>query len=367
MIKFLDLSAINNEFKNDFLENVQNIYSTEYWINGNSVTKFENQFANYIGSKFAVGTSNGLDALRLSLILKGIKEGDEVLVPSFTFIATWLAVTSLGAIPVPIDVSNEDLNINPSLIEKSINSKTKAIIPVHMFGRPCDIENINNISSKNNLCVIEDCAQAHGAIYKNKKIGDSSNLCAWSFYPGKNLGALGDAGAITCSRNEEFKILKAISNYGSNEKYIHFIKGLNTRLDSLQALFLSKKLIKLDEHNSARKKQASIYFSLLSDIDDIKLLPEDTNETKSAWHLFPIRIEERDKLKEFLRKNNIETLIHYPIALKDQKAFQDFDFSKYSTTIGDNAGKELLSLPIGPHLCLDDIYNICSIVRKFFH
>lgn len=366
MIKFLDIARINSEFKKDFLNTIQDKYESEYWINGKSVSDFENRFSNYLGVNYTVGVSNGYDALRLCLILKGIREGDEVLVPSFTFIATWLAVTSLGAKPIPVDVNSEDLTISIDGIMNSISPRTKAIIPVHIFGRPCDLDQINNIAKDKNLTVIEDCAQAHGSFYNSKLIGNSQNLCAWSFYPGKNLGAIGDAGAISCTKEDEYIKLKALSNYGSSKKYIHDYMGCNTRLDSLQALFLLKKLAALDSHNLKRKSQANIYFSHLKDIPEIQLLPRDNKKKMSSWHLFVIRTTKRNQLQEYLLKNNIQTLIHYPVPLRKQKAFSHINFDNFKTPVGDSSPDSLLSLPLGPHLENGDIHHVSEIIKKFY-
>ena len=366
MIEFLDLNTINKVFKDEIVEEIKSLFENDYWINGNSIRKFEKNFADYIGTNYTVGTSNGLDALRLCLRLKGIGYGDEVLVPSFTFIATWLAVTSVGAIPVPVDVNEDDLTLNINLIKDSITSKTKAIIPVHIFGRPCQMDVINKLAHEKSIDVIEDCAQSHGSKLNGSKIGDTSNLCAWSFYPGKNLGALGDAGAITCRNREEYLKLKAFSNYGSKSKYFHDYEGFNARLDTIQAAILDIKLRELDSHNIIRKKQVSEYFSRLENIKDLKLLKKDSINFSSAWHLFPIRTAQRDSLRDYLKKNGVNTLIHYPVPIMKQKVFSELDFSRYKCPVGDSAPSKLLSLPIGPHLKIDDIKYISNLIEAFF-
>ena len=366
MIKFLDLNAINKTFEDEIIKEIKFLFENDYWINGKAIDKFERNFSDFIGTNYTVGTSNGFDALRLCLKLKNIGDGDEVIVPSFTFIATWLAVTSLGAIPVPVDVKEDDLTLDASLIKKSITSKTKAIIPVHIFGKPCQMDNINKIGKELSIDVIEDCAQSHGSKFKGSKIGDTTNLCAWSFYPGKNLGALGDAGAITCRSKEEYLKLKALSNYGSESKYVHNYEGFNTRLDTIQAAILDIKLKKLDLHNSLRKKQADEYLSRLENIQDLQLLKKDSFDFESVWHLFPIRTSNRDQLKSYLQEKGVDTLIHYPISIMKQKAFSEIDFSGYSCPIGNSAPSKLLSLPIGPHLTLDNIKAICNLIEEFY-
>tara|TARA_B100000963_G_scaffold359895_1_gene388673 strand:- start:1302 stop:2405 length:1104 start_codon:yes stop_codon:yes gene_type:complete len=366
MIEFLDLNAINKTFKEEIIEAIESLFENDYWINGNAIDKFEKNFSEFIGTKYTVGTSNGFDALRLCLKLKNISHGDEVLVPSFTFIATWLAVKSIGAIPVPVDVNEDDLTLDPNLIENAMTSRTKSIIPVHIFGKPCQMDIINKIGKELSIDVIEDCAQSHGSKFKGSKIGNTSNLCAWSFYPGKNLGALGDAGAITCSSKEEYLKLKAFSNYGSETKYFHSYEGLNARLDTLQAAILDIKLKKLDLHNGIRKKQAEEYFSRLDNIQDLKLLKKDSFDFESVWHLFPIRTSNRDNLKDYLHKKGVNTLIHYPVSIMNQEAFSATDFSSYSCPIGNAAPSKLLSLPIGPHLTLGNIKFICDLIEDFY-
>ncbi len=366
MIEFLDLKNINQTFKDEVIEEIKTIFESDYWINGNAINKFERNFSDFIGTNYTVGTSNGLDALKLCLRLKGIGHGDEVLVPSFTFIATWLAVTSVGAIPVPVDVNEDNLTLNTNLIKDSITSKTKAIIPVHIFGKPCQMDKINKIAKELSIEVIEDCAQSHGSKFKGLNIGNTSNLCAWSFYPGKNLGALGDAGAITCRNKEEYLKLKAFSNYGSESKYLHNYEGFNARLDTIQAVILDIKLKKLDFHNNIRKKQASEYFSSFEKIKELQLLEKDSFEYSSVWHLFPIRTSLRDNLKDYLKVNGVNTLIHYPVPIMKQKVFSEFNFSRYSCPIGNNAPSRLLSLPIGPHLSMEDIKQISNLIEKFY-
>lgn len=359
-VPFLDLTKSYAQLKVEIDAAYFEVMSSGHYIMGPRLEKFENHFAAYIGTKKCLGISNGLDALYLSLKALDIKEGDEVIVPSNTFIATWLAVTYLGAIPVSVAPEAHGYTIDPKKILKAITSKTKAIIPVHLYGQPCDMDIINELSQNYGLHVLEDAAQAHGAIYKNKKCGSLGAIAAFSFYPGKNLGAFGDAGAITTNDEDLYDKLLYYRNYGSKIKYKHDYIGHNYRLDELQAAFLDIKLKKLDQWNESRKKIASLYNERIVNKHVIK--PAFIKDRESVWHLYVIRSKVRDQLQSFLRNKSIQTLVHYPIAPSDQKAYSSQDFfetEKYSDA------DHLLSLPMDPFLNEEQVQYVVDAVNSF--
>ena len=365
-VDFLDVKAGYIELKPQIDAAIKGILESGWYVLGSEVDLFEKDYAKYCESEHCVGVGNGLDALHLGLLALGVGPGDEVIVPSNTYIATWLAVSQCGAKPVPVEPDINTFNIAPSSIADAITEKTKVIIPVHLYGQSADLDPILEIAKNHGLKVLEDAAQVHGGRYKGRRIGAHGDLVAWSFYPGKNLGALGDAGAITCRNKEEYLKLKAFSNYGSESKYLHNYEGFNARLDTIQAVILDIKLKKLDFHNNIRKKQASEYFSSFEKIKELQLLEKDSFEYSSVWHLFPIRTSLRDNLKDYLKVNGVNTLIHYPVPIMKQKVFSEFNFSRYSCPIGNNAPSRLLSLPIGPHLSMEDIKQISNLIEKFY-
>ena len=366
MIKFLDLQKINAVYKEQLQQKLNLILDKGWFILGNEVKQFENNFANYCDAKYCIGVANGLDAL--ILILKGyielgkIEIGDEIIVPSNTYIATILAILQADLIPVLVEPDLETYNINPSLIESKITSKTKAIMPVHLYGQLCDREKINEIANRNNLLVIEDAAQAHGLKNNQQsKINNQKSCAAYSFYPGKNLGALGDGGAITTNDDELAKVLFALRNYGSEKKYYNEYLGMNSRLDELQAAFLNVKLSYLDVDNIYRQKVAKRY---LSEIKNEKIiLPNVASFENHVFHLFVIRTENRDELQEYLRKNNIETVIHYPIPPHKQNALKDWN--NLSFPISEKIHDEVLSLPISPVISDDEVGFIIQILNNY--
>ena len=302
-VRFLDLNSIHKEIQEEIQEALSVVLDSGIYIGGDSVNEFENNYAKYLGAKYCVGVANGLDAIKLSLMALNIKDGDEVIVPSHTFVATWLAVSELGAIPVPVEPDTDIYSINISQIEEAITKKTKAIIPVHLYGQPVDMDKIIIIAKKYGLYVIEDAAQAHGATYKDKKIGSHGDLVAWSFYPGKNLGAIGDAGAVTTNNKEYAEKIRVLGNYGSRIKYINEEKGINSRLDSIQAAVLNVKLKFLDTWNQQRKAIATSYLNEI-DNDDL-ILPNKMSLSDSVWHVFPVRSVNRD---EIIKKLKMTTL-----------------------------------------------------------
>lgn len=361
-IPFLSLSDTYEAHANEIDQAIKSVLSSGRYIGGEVLEKFENNFAQFTDSKYCVGLANGLDALEISLKALGICEGDEVIVPSNTFIATWLAVTNVGATPVPVEPNNHNYSIDVSKIEHVISNKTKAIIPVHLYGQPAAMDEILEVAKNNNLYVIEDAAQAHGANFKGRKIGSHGDVVAWSFYPGKNLGAFGDAGAITTNNQSLAEKIRTIGNYGSREKYINIFKGVNSRLDPIQAAVLDIKLKHIDAWNQARRVIATKY------IDEIVLqdliLPSQIDLKNSAWHLFVIRYPQRDKLNLFLEKEGIQTLIHYPIPPHMQTIYKR-DYAKFNLPICELMSKEILSLPIGPHMPMEDVDYIIQTINNF--
>ena len=361
-VPFLDLKATYDEMKNDMDVAYQRVMNSGWYLLGQELNAFEKEFAAYTNTKYCVGLGNGLEALELLLKAYDIGIGDEVIVPSNTYIATWLAVSYVGATPVPVEPLLETYNIDPSLIEAAITLKTKAIIAVHLYGQPCDMDAINKIAQQYGLIVIEDAAQAHGALYKNKKAGSLGHAAGFSFYPGKNLGAFGDAGAITTNDPVIADKVRVLRNYGSEVKYHNKVKGVNSRLDELQAAFLRVKLAKLDEWNERRKVIAQCYLESLAGISDLKL-PECAEQINSAWHLFVIRHSDRDLLQKKLKENNIETLIHYPIPPHKQPAYQEMRNKHFP--LSEKIHAEVLSLPMGPHIKKSALPEIEKILRQF--
>ncbi|NTW81750.1 MAG: DegT/DnrJ/EryC1/StrS family aminotransferase [Chlorobiaceae bacterium] len=348
MIQFLDLRAAYIELKSEIDEAVNRVLSSGWYILGEEVDAFEKEYASFCETDYAVGVGNGLDALHLALLAMGIGEGDEVIAPSNTYIATWLAISQCGAIPVPVEPLEPTYNIDPRRIEEAITKKTKAIIPVHLYGQPADIDPVLGIANKYGLKVLEDAAQAHGARYKGKRIGGHGDAVAWSFYPGKNLGAMGDAGAVTTNDPEIADRIRVLRNYGSRVKYINEIKGFNSRLDPVQSAVLRVKLRYLDEWNTRRKKIAEKYFAVLKDFDLV--LPDVPEWADPVWHLYVVQSENRDAIQRILKESGVETMLHYPIPPHLQDAYADSGYKNGSCPIAEKISQHVFSLPIGPHL-----------------
>lgn len=360
-IKFLDLQKINNQYRNEIDDTINKMLDSGWYILGEVVERFEKNFASYCGVKHCIGISNGLDALILILrayIESGkINEGDEIIVPANTYIATILSISHNNLKPVLVEPDINTYNIDPALIEKNITRKTKAIMPVHLYGQCADMEVINSIAIKYNLIVIEDAAQAHGAIYKGKRTGALSDAAGFSFYPGKNLGALGDAGAVTTNDDNLAETIRALRNYGSHKKYYNLYKGFNNRLDEMQAAVLDVKLKYLDQENQRRREVAQYYYDNIHN-EKIELPIPDTgsqiiNNKGHVWHLFIIRTKERDKFQKYLSDRDIQTVIHYPIPPHKQPAYKEWNHLKFPIT--EKIHDEVLSLPIGSHLSSDEI------------
>jgi dTDP-4-amino-4,6-dideoxygalactose transaminase len=340
------------------------VMESGWYILGEEVEKFENEFATYCGVKHCVGVGNGLEALHLILRAYGIGAGDEVIVPANTYIATWLAVSYAGAIPVPVEPSIMTYNLDPKLVEAAITPRTKAILPVHLYGQPADMDPLLEIAAKHGLKVVEDAAQVHGATYKGRLAGSLCDAAGWSFYPGKNLGAMGDAGAITTNDAELADRIRVLRNYGSRVKYYNEIKGYNSRLDSLHAAFLRVKLPYLNDWNQRRKSVASFYLNELSGLPGL-ILPIIPEGMDPSWHLFVVRHTNRDQLQKHLAEAGIGTLIHYPVPPHLSDAYAEMGMKLGDFPLTEEIANTILSLPIGPHISLDDAEYITSKIREF--
>lgn len=364
MIPFLDLGATYRELKVEIDDALERVLSSGWYILGEEVELFEAEWAKYCQANYAVGVANGLDALTLALRALQIGPGDEVIVPSNTYIATWLAVTNVGATVVPVEPDQRTFNIDASQIEDAISERTKAIIVVHLYGLPGDIADISLIASKHGVAVIEDAAQAHGATYEGARIGAHSNVVCWSFYPGKNLGAYGDGGAITTNNSEIANSIRLLRNYGSSEKYVNEVTGVNSRLDPIQAAVLRVKLKRLDEWNLRRRRIADFYSDSLADV--YLGLPVQPSGRISACHLYVVRTPLRDALAKHLSENGIQTLIHYPIPPHKQMAYKNLGLGDARFPISIAMANEVLSIPIGPHLSFEDAEKVVRGISSFF-
>lgn len=369
MIKFLDLKNINQQYRNELIECCERVIDSGWYIEGNELETFESNFSAYCGTKFAIGVANGLDALILTLRawkeLGKIQDGDEVIVPSNTYIASILAITENNLVPVLVEPCLNSFNIDPNNIESSITSKTKAILAVHLYGQLADMPAIMNIAKQHNLLVLEDSAQSHGASLQNKRAGNWGDASGFSFYPGKNLGALGDAGAVTTNDPQLANMIRALRNYGSHEKYKNIVLGINSRLDEIQAAMLTVKLKYLDKEIQHRRNIANAYIKGIK--NPLVVLPIENinakNYTNHVWHLFVIRSKERDTLKDYLLDNGVQTLIHYPIPPHKQEAYKEW--MDHSYPISEKIHKEVLSLPIGPTLTDQEVNKIIQLCNNF--
>lgn len=364
-IPFLDLKEPHEELRAELHAAFDRVLDSGWYILGNEVKQFEQEFAGYCEASHCVGVGNGLDALHLILRAYGIGEGDEVIVPSNTYIATWLAASYAGATPIPVEPHERTYNIDPALIKAAITPRTKAIIAVHLYGQPADMDAINAIAKKHNLKVIEDAAQAHGARYKGMRVGSLADAAGFSFYPGKNLGAIGDSGAVTTNDPELADKVRMLGNYGSQAKYHNEVKGFNSRLDELQAAFLRIKLTKLDEWNGRRKAVADEYQSALAGIKVVR--PYVPEWADPVWHLFVLRNQQRDLLQKKLSDKGISTMIHYPIPPHLQGAYAELGVGSLALPISERIHREVLSLPIGPHLNKLQLQSVISAVKDALH
>ena len=362
-VRFLDLGATYRELKKEIDTAVTRTLDSGWYLLGAELRAFEEEYADYIGVKHCIGVGNGLDALHLSLLAMNIGPGDEVIVPSNTYIATWLAVSQCGATPVPVEPDERTYNIDPNKIEKAITPKTKAILPVHLYGQPADMAPILAIAQHHGLRVLEDAAQAHGAKYNGKKVGGFGDAAGWSFYPGKNLGAFGDAGAVTTNDDQIADAVRTLRNYGSRIKYVNEVRGFNSRLDELQAAVLRVKLRHIDAWNARRTHQAKQYSQPLQSTD--WQLPYTPEWAEPVWHLYVVRCRNRNSTQQALKKEGVETLIHYPIPPYMQQAYADMYLQPDAFPIAKNMADEVLSLPIGPHFTDKQQENtITAIMRQ---
>jgi len=348
-VPFLDLKAAHAELRTELDAACSRVIESGWFILGDEVKAFEGEFAAYCGAKHCIGVGNGLEALHLALRAMGIGAGDEVIVPANTYIASWLAVSQAGATPVPVEPNRRTYNVDPEQIENAITSKTKAIMPVHLYGQPADMDPIKTIASRYGLKVLEDASQAHGALYKSQRVGSVGDAAAFSLFPGKNLGALGDAGVALTNDDELASKIRWLRNYGSETKYYNKVQGYNSRLDELQAALLRVKLKTLDDWNERRKARATYYLQTLEGQPDL-VLPYVPQSTDPVWHLFVVRHPRRDDLRLHLEKSGVGTIIHYPVPPHLQEAYASAGYAKGAFPITEAMANEVLSIPIGPHL-----------------
>lgn len=363
MIPFLDLERIHRPLEAEINKSIKRVIESNRFILGKEVEQFEEEFASYCNTDYCVAVGNGLDALHLILVAYGIGVGDEVIVPSNTFIATALAVSYAGATPVFVEPDEFTYNIDVSLVESRISSKTRAIIPVHLYGQPADMGPLLEIGNRYNLKVIEDAAQAHGAVYKANMVGSIGDVAAFSFYPGKNLGALGDGGAVTSNDEDLIKKIKALRNYGSQHKYVHEIKGFNTRMDEVQAAILRVKLKYLNIWNDERRILAEQYAERLKDTNVV--VPIIHPDTIPVWHLYVVRHHQRDALQRYLQMNGIETIIHYPIPIHKQLAYKECERLTESFHLTQSLADSILSLPMYPGLRMEELDKVVTAIHNF--
>ncbi len=363
-VPFVDLKPMHSEIQNDLEEAFANVLERSNYILGEECEKFEKEFADYIGVKHCIGVANGLDALTLILKAMGVQEGDEVIVPSNTYIATALAVSQTGALPVFVEPILDTYNIDPSRIEEKITERTKAIIAVHLQGRPADMDPINAIAKKYNLRVLEDAAQSHGARYKGKQTGSLSDAAGFSFYPGKNLGCLGDGGCVTTNDDEIAEKVRALRNYGSDYKYHHIYQGVNSRLDEMQAAFLRKKLPHLDRWNAQRREIAKKYFAGIHN-PLIKLPLQSDEDFEHIYHVFAVRCDQRDAFEKYLNDNGIGTVKHYPIPMHMQGAYSCLNIPEGALPLAEEISRTILSIPMYYGMSEEQIDHVINVINQF--
>lgn len=361
MIKFLDLKKINNRYREEIDSRIKNILDKGWYLQGEENENFTKNFANFCGTKFALGVANGLDALNLIIKAYGFGNGDEIIVPANTYIATILAISENGCIPILVEPDIKTYNINPDSIEEKITTKTKAIMVVHLYGQAVQMEKIWKIAKKYNLKIIEDSAQAHGAIYQENRTGNLGDASGFSFYPGKNLGCMGDGGAVTTNDEELFNKIKAIANYGSDRKYHHIYKGVNSRLDEIQAAILDIKLKHLDSDNNKRHEISKYYRENIKNSKII--LPETYDEKSHVWHIFAVRTQNRDEFQKYLTEKGIQTIIHYPTPPHKQGAYKEWN--NLSFPITEEIHNTILSLPISPVMTDSEIEKVVEVVNEY--
>ncbi len=361
MIEFLDLYKINEVYRAEIDAAIKDVLDSGRYLLGSSLERFENNFASFCGTKHAIGVANGLDALNLIIQAYGFGKGDEIVVPSNTYIASILAISQNGATPVLVEPDIDTYNINPDLIESVITERTKAIMVVHLYGRAVEMDKIWAIAKKYNLKIIEDSAQAHGAIYNGKRVGKLGDASGFSFYPGKNLGCLGDGGAVTTNDDELASKIRAIRNYGSHKKYENLYQGVNSRLDELQAAVLDVKLCGLDSDNEKRRFVAEYYLNNIK--NPLITLPKVQDRNSHVWHLFVVRVANRKKFMEYLEQNGVQSLIHYPTPPHKQKAYKEWNNLSYP--ICEKIHREVVSIPISPVMTSKEIYIVAKILNLY--
>ena len=365
MIKFLDLQAINQQYRDELLAACASVIDSGWYIAGNSLSRFEEEFAAYCGVKHCIGVANGLDALILTLRawkeLSLLSEGDEVIVPANTYIASVLAITENRLVPVFVEPDAHSFNLSPANVEAAITSRTRALLPVHLYGRLADMPALMAIAERHHLLVLEDSAQAHGASLDERKAGSWGDASGFSFYPGKNLGAVGDAGAITTNDDRLAETLRALRNYGSHEKYKNLYQGVNSRLDEIQAAMLSVKLRYLDQQTAHRREIAELYLAEVN--NPLIQLPAWENKEQHVWHLFVIRCQRRQELQDHLQAAGVQTLVHYPIPPHKQESYRDY--SELSLPLTEAIHEEVLSLPMGPSLTFDEVRLVVKALNSF--
>lgn len=361
MIKFLDLGKLNERFRNEIDDKIRQVIDSGWYLMGKQNETFCENFAKYCGVKYALGVANGLDALKLIIKAYGFGEGDEIIVPANTYIASIIAISDNGCTPVLVEPDINNYNIDPNLIEEKITDKTKAILVVHLYGQAVDMERIWKIANKYNLKIIEDSAQAHGAIYQGKRVGGLGDASGFSFYPGKNLGALGDAGAITTNDKNLYETCKALGNYGSHKKYENLYKGINSRLDEIQAALLDVKLPFLDEDNARRREIATYYRNNIKNA--LLTLPTSSAEDSHVWHVFVVRCNERDRFQQYLNEKGIQTIIHYPTPPHKQPAYREWNDLSFPIT--EKVHNEVISIPISPVMTDEEIQYVVDVINSF--
>lgn len=367
-IPLVDLKANYLSIKDEIDSTISRVVENSIFIMGKEVEEFDKNFAKFVNANYSIGVGNGTLALHLALLTTGIKKGDEVILPVNTFIATSEAISYCGARPIFVDVEEDTYNINPDLIKKAITNKTKAIIPVHLYGNPCNVDKIMEIAQENSLKIIEDCAQAHGAEYKGKKIGNFGEVSTFSMFPAKILGAFGDAGAVVTNNDELAKKVRLLRNHGKSTKYEHLIEGYNYRIDALQAAILNVKLKHLDKWIEKRREVASLYNKLFSENNLLKFvkIPNENKDGKHCYYMYVIRVKNREKLQAYLKENNIATGIHYPIPLHLQPAYKHLNYKKGDFLIAEKLADEILSLPMYPELTTEQVNYIADKIKDFY-
>lgn len=361
VVPFLDLTAAHRELGDAMRNTIDEVVREGQLILGPRTARFEQEFARFVAVDHCVGVGNGFDALRLLLQALGVGPGDEVIVPAHTFIATWLSVSSIGAVPVPADIRNDTWNIDSRHATTLVTSRTAAIVGVHLYGQPCTMDELSAVARRHDVALVEDAAQAHGATYGGVPVGALGHGAAWSFYPAKNLGALGDAGAVTSNDEELVSRIRLLGNYGSREKYRHEVAGVNSRLDELQSAVLQLKLGRLHEWNARRARVASAYLEGLADED--VTLPVVDPRAEPVWHLFCVRHPQRDALRQRLHDLGVQTLVHYPVPPYRQEAYGGPRQRWGELPVADQVSSEVLSLPIGPHMPDEHVDRVLQAVR----